>query len=375
MQSASSQKRVKIAPNLYERGDRYFVIVRVNGEQRTKALIARDRTAAKKEAPSVLALLNGSTGVSVGDRSVNVETLVEAHIAHEKGSSGSFAANTLQRNEAVLRKHVLPALPRGKAVDLTVGHVRRLIDKLTAKGLSGASVKVCVSALSSALDYGVRNEILQRNVTRDLVRRDLPSGKRTTEPRYLSGSQVTALLKTLSVEFRPVAAALFYGGLRISEALALRWSDIDFEGHSVHVRGTKTAASDATIPLLAPLATILKGHRQEQAKLGVQRIAAAALVFPTYTGKPQSRRNALRAISNASVRAGLVKDGEEKVGCHDLRHSLAANAFALGLSPVEVSKVLRHANPQVTMTVYAGLAEEHVASLGTKLAALGGERA
>ena len=55
-----------------------------------------------------------------------------------------------------------------------------------------------------------------------------------------------------------------------------------------------------------------------------------------------------------------------------LRHSLAANAFALGLSPVEVSKLLRHANPQVTLTVYAGLAGDHVEVLGKKLAALGG---
>jgi hypothetical protein len=49
---------------------------------------------------------------------------------------------------------------------------------------------------------------------------------------------------------------------------------------------------------------------------------------------------------------------------------LAANAFALGLSPVEVSKLLRHANPQVTLTVYAGLAGDHVELLGEKLAAL-----
>jgi len=39
------------------------------------------------------------------------------------------------------------------------------------------------------------------------------------------------------------------------------------------------------------------------------------------------------------------------VGCHDLRHSLAANALALGLAPTEVARLLRHANPAITLAV------------------------
>jgi integrase len=82
--------------------------------------------------------------------------------------------------------------------------------------------------------------------------------------------------------------------------------------------------------------------------------------------------NLLRAVHNAAQRAGLVQEGQEPVGCHDLRHSLAANAFALGLSPTEVARLLRHANPRVTLTAYAGLTDDAVATLGEKMAALGG---
>ncbi len=55
----------------------------------------------------------------------------------------------------------------------------------------------------------------------------------------------------------------------------------------------------------------------------------------------------------------------------DLRHSLAASAFALGLTEVEVARLLRHANPKVTLTVYAGLTDEAASKLGEKLAAGG----
>jgi len=376
-----STKRTKIAPHLYERGDRYLVILRKDGKQLVRALKARNRTDAKREAPSVIADLLSGGSVVVGDRNVTIGALVDAFIAREEGPNRKLAANTLAQRKIALRKHVLPILKeRTKASEITSAHVRHLIDKLGAKGLSGSSVRVSVSSLSAVLDFGVRGGQLARNPVRDLTRGDLPSGKRTTEPRYLTSDQVLSLLDQLGDEFRPIAASCFYGGLRVSEALSLKWSDVNFDSGTITVRQGKTEASAATIPLLDPLAVELKAHRQRQAAQGVHRISGDALVFQTYTGRPQSRRNALRAVNAASVKAGLSKPvkahkalaGEEPVGLHDLRHSLAANAFSLGLSPVEVSRLLRHANPQVTMTVYAGLAGNQVDVLSSKLSALGG---
>jgi integrase len=364
---------VALGGNLYERGDSYFVIVRVKGEQRVAALQARNRTDAKREAPRVLArLLNRRSGIGAGDPNVTLRELADDFLAHEGGPSGRLAPRTLELRRLLLTKHVLPGVgEKTKASEITSAHVRKFIDKLRRKGLSGSSVRGCVASLSCVLDHGVRNDSLGRNVCRDLVRGDLPSAKRTTEPRYLTTDQVRKLLDELGEEFRVIAAACFYGGLRVSEALSLRWGDIDFDTSTIAVRGTKTAASAATIPLLPRLAEELRAHRQRQAGIGLVRIKPDALVFVTFPGQPQSRRNTLRAVNAASVKAGLVKDGQERVGCHDLRHSLAANAFALGLSPVEVSKLLRHSNTAVTLSTYAGLAEDHIELLGTKLAAMG----
>lgn len=95
-------------------------------------------------------------------------------------------------------------------------------------------------------------------------------------------------------------------------------------------------------------------------------------MFQTSRGKSPGRRNALRALQNAAVKAGLVNDDQEPVGLLDLRHSLAANSFALGLTDVEVARLLRHANPRVTLTVYADLVEDEASvRLGQKLTAEG----
>jgi integrase len=81
------------------------------------------------------------------------------------------------------------------------------------------------------------------------------------------------------------------------------------------------------------------------------------------------RRNVLRAVQNAADGAGLNGEDREPVGCHDLRHSCAAFAFSLGMTPVEVARLLRHSDPAVTLSAYAGLDDATVAGLGEKLAA------
>jgi integrase len=114
----------------------------------------------------------------------------------------------------------------------------------------------------------------------------------------------------------------------------------------------------------------LRAHRERQAKRGFDRIGADALVFQTLRRKSPGRRNALRALQTAAEKAGLVKDDQEPIGLHDLRHSLAANSFALGLTDVEVARLLRHANPKVTLTIYADLVEDEASvKLGQKLVA------
>ena len=58
------------------------------------------------------------------------------------------------------------------------------------------------------------------------------------------------------------------------------------------------------------------------------------------------------------------------LGLHDLRHSAAGLAFA-ALPLNEVSRLLRHANPRVTSTVYGGLGDDAAAAIGQKLAKAG----
>jgi integrase len=181
--------------------------------------------------------------------------------------------------------------------------------------------------------------------------------------------------------FRPVAAACALGGLRASEALGLRWRDVDFHASTLTVSGqlgddgtrvpTKTRASEATVPLLPALVRELRAHRMRQGSRDLRLVHADSLVFTTARGKPQSRRNALRAVHAAGDAAGLNPNGRQSVGLHDLRHSYVALALATGLSLAETAALARHANARVTAQVYAGLADDGCEAAAAKLVEAG----
>jgi len=381
--SAEKRRLVKVERNLFQRSDTgKFVFVGsdpLTGKQVKRTLQATTRADARIELGRMREQLRAGEVVTGEDRLLTVEALAQDFIAKARSGeihskhNAPFSARTIELYEDRLTRYVVPFLgPRTKVHELRVQHIRQLLAKLRSQKkpkLSGSTQRGCVNACSAMLRYAVRDlGILARNPCRDLDG-ELPSGKRQTEPRYLSLPQVESLFAKLSDETRPIAAVMFYAGLRVSEALALRWQHLNFETNSIEVPGTKTDASAQSVPLLPKLAQELKAHRERQARKGFARIQANALVFQTTTqGRTPTRRNVLRAVRSASERAGLVAEGQQPVGNHDLRHSLASYARALKLSDAEIARLLRHANAQVTRTMYGGLDDEVIASLGSKLA-------
>ena len=118
-----------------------------------------------------------------------------------------------------------------------------MIDRLSAEGLSSWYIHGILTAVSAVFSFAEKRDLVAENPVRLLERGDRPSPKRRDEARYLDREEINRLLAKLSDGFRPVAAVCAFAGLRVSEALALRWQDVDFAAGLLHVPGTKTAAS------------------------------------------------------------------------------------------------------------------------------------
>jgi integrase len=110
--------------------------------------------------------------------------------------------------------------------------------------------------------------------------------------------------------------------------------------------------------ILAPsIAKLLRERR-----LATLHKAANDLVFTTASGRGLDHRDVGHGFRDAVRRAGLQAPG--RLSLHSLRHGFASLLIANGLNVLYVSRQLGHANPTVTLGVYAHLFEraDHAAA-------------
>ncbi len=365
----------------------YDVMLRLGGKVRRFRLEACTKTDAIAELRALEVDHDRGEPSRSPALSVTVAELARDYIAHLEARVGARdprrrrSPRTVALYRQRLEQHIVRELGPRPAGELTVADVRRLLDRLAAKRLAPSTVTSIMNILSGMLRFGVKARVVERNVVRDLDRDDRPGTGRLSEPRYLAPDEVDRLLANVSDAFRPVALACALAGLRISEAFGLRWRDVDFKAETLTVEfqlgpegelaPVKSPASAAPVPLLPALARELRAHRSRLAARDLRQVRPDALVFTTARGKPQSRRNALRAVHAAGDNAGLNGAGREPVGLHDLRHSFVANALAAGVTLPEAATLARHANARTTAIVYAGVTEQAREGIAAKLLAAG----
>lgn len=378
-------------PGLYERVTRdgrttFESRVRVDGRTKRHTLRATTKTDAIHEHRALQTdyargemYRSAAAGSTVREVSEEWLALLDAR-TREADPRRRYSANTVAVYRLRLEKHVLPVLGATPIADVSVAQIRRLASKLSTS-MAPSSASVVLATTSGLFRHAVRDGLVERNPVRELDRDDRPGARRRTEPRYLTAVELATLLAALGDTWRPVAAVCAYAGLRISEALGLRWCDVDLKAGTIDVSGqlgrdgerahVKTEAAAAPVPILPALARELKAHRARVASSDLRRVHADAFVFTTSRGRPQSRRNALRALHAAGDRVGLNPEGREKVGLHDLRHTYCALALDAGASLAEVAALARHADARVTATVYAGIADDGRSKAAEKLKAAG----
>jgi len=229
-----------------------------------------------------------------------------------------------------------------------------------AGGLGAVSTNKTLACLEAVFASAVR----YRRVDRNPVDGFRVSGGSRRTVHLTTAAQIAALLDAAGEldgearlrrgHGRALLSTLVLGGLRITEALSLRWRDVDLATGVLRVRDGKTENAARTVDLLAPL-------RQDLADLRARRDGGRdALVFATGTGRRDGPSNVRRrllapAVDRANVR--LEADGAELIPegltPHGLRHTFASVLCAVGENPRYVMGQIGHADAAFTLRVYA----------------------
>jgi integrase len=242
-------------------------------------------------------------------------------------------------------------------------HLERLYAALAEKGLSPASILRAHRVLSRAVRVASQRGKVARNVA-TLV--DPPAVKRPQRALPLSAAEAREVMSAAHSHRNAarwtVALAV---GLRQSEALGLRWSDVDLDNGTLSVRRglhrvrgqgliyeePKADRSRRTLALPAQLVDALRAHRAAQLE---ERITAGPLwqdhdlVFAQPNGRPIERKSDWRAWKTLLREAGV-----REIRLHDGRHTAATLLLAEGVHPRVVMEVLGHAQMRTTTDTYS----------------------
>jgi integrase len=159
-----------------------------------------------------------------------------------------------------------------------------------------------------------------------------------------------------------------YTGMRRSELLALRWSDVDLllcqiyvtrtlhhlRDGSIVYRAPKTAKGRRMIALSPSTALVLKKHEEKQeamcAMLGIP-LEDDDLMFSQADGKALLPDTVSHAWMKLAKRLGMPE-----IRLHDARHSHASLMLKQGIHPKIVQERLGHASIQITLDTYSHVA-------------------
>ena len=154
---------------------------------------------------------------------------------------------------------------------------------------------------------------------------------------------------------------LYYQGLRLGEANALNWNDINFKEHTITINktaytkikgtpyiisSTKKKASDRVLPL------------EEETERELINLKSAFKKYTNFSedwfvfgGARPLGESHLHNIKNKAA----DKAGVKRIRIHDFRHSCASFLIELGCPPMTVQKYLGHANVSITLNTYSHL--------------------
>lgn len=292
--------------------------------------------------------------------------------------------STCEQYQQHLDLHIVPFIGRIKLSKLNVPVIRDFADKLRSNGRSAVMVKYVLRSLGSLLsDAGERGNII-RNPVHELRRkrrkRSSPDGRGNNLKVGIdipTPDEIKAILQTVTGKNRALLLTAIFTGLRASELRGLPWKHgVDLKRGEIHViqradqfneiGKPKTKAAERTIPLPAPVVSVLR-----EWKLACPK-GELDLVFPNEHGEVEYLVHIVQKIFwPAQLAAGVVTKtvdahGNATIvpkysGLHALRHfnaSWCINRKADGgleLPMKVVQHRLGHSSISVTADTYSHL--------------------
>lgn len=267
-----------------------------------------------------------------------------------------------ERYESIVRVHLVPGLGNVPLTQLKPEHLQRLYTAKLNNGLSAGTVKYLHTVLHKALQTAMKWGSVSRNVADGV---DVPRTRRAEMQTWNEDEMACFLEAARKTPYFALFHTALFTGMRRSELLALRWSDVDSIYSQIYINRSlhhlqdssyvftqpKSESSRRTIALSPSAILVLQDHYEkrklERAMLGIP-LEDDDLVFSILKGKPLRPNTVSRAWTMLAARAGV-----KVIRFHDARHTHASLMLKQGTHPKIVQERLGHASIQITLDTYS----------------------
>ena len=267
--------------------------------------------------------------------------------------------------------HILPKIANKRIDSFTVLDCQKLVNQW-AEYFNSAKYPKGIT--QQVFDYAIKMNIMFDNPMRKVK---LPKRKETINEvnKFYNTDELKHFFDCVkdygNMKYLAFFRLLAFTGMRKGEALALNWSDIDFDKKLVHItKGvvldeneipiistTKTKKSVRTVSVDAETIATLKKWKLEQAKelmsIGINSLNKHQLLF-TYDANKLYRPS----YSNCWLEQIIKKYNLKKITMHGFRHSHCSLLFEMGTPIQVVQDRLGHTNIKTTMDIYTHVTEK-----------------
>ncbi len=273
---------------------------------------------------------------------------------------------TFNKTQFIFRQYIQPHIGHIPLCDIKNTDIQNLINKLTDTGYSPSIVRSVFFNISASFRY---YRIISEQASNPCEGITLPK-PRKPDPRYLLRDERMLLEESafstdnngnLIYRYGPALVLLMYTGMRVCEAIALTWQDIDFFDKLINInkssvrsnengkielitqKGGKTPCSLRYIPMTSKARWCLIELKQLS--------KGSTYVISDSNGDQVNPTNLYQCFNRLLKNSGIIGCGEHRT-VHSLRHTFASMLFENGCNSKIISELLGHSSVRFTENTY-----------------------
>ncbi len=350
---------VRVRQKVKGKGNPWWVFISHNGKRTSRKV--GDKKAAEAVASTIRAKLQlGEFGFEDPKPVSGFKEYAERWI--KTTVPATCKHSTVREYQDVLKNHVYAAFGNNQDITaITRGDIKEFLLGKLNDGYAVSTVAHLRNCLSGIFNLALDHEIIQANPAQRLRKNFLKAKDQKKDINPLTSNELIILLDAFSTHFPDhytLTLLLARTGVRISEAFALKWGDIDYHGRFVevnrsYVRGrisTPKSGKSRRVDMSRQLAAALKDHELASKKKGLSLGFGdkPEYIFTNRVGGLMDQGGWRSRV----FKKVLQKAGLREIRIHDLRHTYATLRISKGDNIADVSNQLGHHSVKFTMDVY-----------------------